>query len=78
MKDGVLTQLKKFFGILLSFLPHLNIALSVVMISLFILDRFNRAMVFLTNDLTKWMLAVFCVLVLIQSVAYIVTARKNK
>lgn len=69
--------MKRFFEALLSFLPHLNIALAVVMITLFILDRFNRAMVFLNHDLTKWMLAVFCLLVLIQSVAYIVMMRKK-
>lgn len=70
--------MKKFFGVLLSFLPHLNIALAVVMVTLFILDRFNRAMVFLNHDLTKWMFVVFALLVLIQSVAYIVMMRKKK
>ena len=69
--------MKKFFSVLCDFIPHLNIALSVVMLTLFVLDRFNRAMVFLNHDLTKWMLAVFCILVLIQSVLYIIFRRKK-
>ena len=69
--------MKKVLTTILSFLPHLNIAMCVVMIALFILDRFNRAMVFLNHDITKWMLFGFCILVLIQSVAYIVMMRKK-
>lgn len=69
---------RKISDILLDFLPHLNIALSLVMLVLFVTDRFNRAMNFINNDITKMMLAVFCILVLIESVLYARRRRDGK
>lgn len=66
----------KIFGFLRDLLPHLTIALAIVLLSFFILDRFNRAMAFINNNITKWMLAVFCVLVIAQGVLYIIGRRK--
>lgn len=43
-------------------IPHLILSLSVVMLSLFILDRFNRAMNFIGNGITVWMIVVWFVL----------------
>ena len=67
----------KLTGILLDFLPHLNIALALVLIVCFVTDRFNRAMSFINNDLTKWVLAIFCVLVIAESILY-AGYRRNK
>lgn len=70
--------MKKLFGILCDILPHINLSLAVVLFTFFVIDRFNRAMAFINNDITKWMLAVFCILVLIQSVLYIIFRRREK
>ena len=59
-------------------LPHINLSMSLVMLTLLVTDYFNRAMAFINNDITKWMLAVFCILVLIQSVLYIIFRRREK
>ena len=45
-------------------LSHLLIALSVVFLSFFILDRFNRAMNFINNAITKGMLVFYGVFAL--------------
>ena len=39
--------------------------------------RVNRAMMFLATDLTKWLLAVFAVLVVVQSVTAIVSNHRK-
>jgi len=52
----------RFCGIL----PHLNIALSLLLLTLFITDRFNRAMSFINNEQTRWLLLAYCLLLLMQ------------
>lgn len=70
-------KLLKMLGrIFLNILPHVNIALAVTLLTLFVTDRFNRAMAFINNDITKWMLCVFCVTVLIEAIALATTRRK--
>ncbi len=59
--------MKKLLSLIASALPHLNIAVSFTMLALFITDRFNRAMAFVNNDITKWMAIVFFALVIVQS-----------
>lgn len=49
-------------------LPHVCIVLSVVLMTFFVTDRFNEAMAFINNDMTKWMLCVMCVCTFIVSV----------
>lgn len=67
----------KWLGrIFLNILPHVNIALAVTLLTLFVTDRYNRAMAFINNDITKWMLCVFCVTVLIEAIALATTRRK--
>lgn len=61
---------------LLSVLPHINITLSVVLLVLFVTDRFNRAMAFINNDITKWMLCIFCVTSLLQAIIFAYQRRK--
>ena len=60
--------MKKVLRALLAALPHATLVLSLMMLILFTIDRFNEAMAFLNNDLTKWILAVFCFLTLCLSV----------
>lgn len=68
--------LKKLGRFFLNILPHVNIALAITLLTLFVTDRFNRAMAFINNDITKWMLCVFCVTVLIEAIALATTRRK--
>ncbi len=70
-------QLNNFFRWLFSALPHINIALAVSLLVLFVTDRYNRAMAFINNDIAKWMLAVFCVTVFVSSIWQIVFQRKQ-
>ncbi len=72
----MISLFKKIGAAFLSALPHINITLSVVMLVLFVTDRFNRAMAFINNDITKWMLCVFCVTSFIQAVAYAASRRR--
>ena len=64
----------RIFGIL----PHLCIVLAVMLLTFFVTDRFNRAMAFINNDITKWLLAVFCVLAIFVSVLLIIRQRRDK
>lgn len=68
--------IKRIGSDLLSCLPHVNITLAVVLMVLFVTDRFNRAMAFINNDITKWMLCVFCVTSFIQAIVYAYYRRK--
>ena len=70
--------LLKILSFLRDFLPHATIAMALVLLTFFILDRFNRAMNFIANDITKWMLAIFCGMVVTLAVLYIVERRKKK
>ncbi|MGM9647509.1 MAG: hypothetical protein ACI3YH_05205 [Eubacteriales bacterium] len=56
---------------LMKILPHINIVLAITMITLFVTDRYNRAMKFLYNENTKWLLFIFCITVLLQSLIQI-------
>jgi hypothetical protein len=69
---------KKILSLAAAALPHINIALCFVTLTLLVTDSFNRAMNFINNDITKSMLAVFCVLVIAESVIYSYIQRKGK
>lgn len=49
-------------------LPHLVIILSVMILTFFVIDRFNEAMAFLNNDITKCLAALLALLSLTLSV----------
>lgn len=68
--------LKRIGECFLSVLPHINITLAMVLLVLFVTDRYNRAMAFINNDITKWMLCVFCVTSLLQAIVFAYTRRK--
>ena len=70
-------HLKKIMVMCFSALPHINIALSISLLVLFVTDRYNRAMAFINNDIAKWMLAVLCVSVVISSIWQVVMQRKQ-
>lgn len=50
------------------FLSHLNIVFAGLFLILFVADRFNSAMVFIDNDITKWLLFFFCIASLILAI----------
>ena len=70
-------RLNNIISWLFSALPHLNIALAVSLLVLFVTDRYNRAMAFINNDIAKWMLAVLCVTVVVSSIGQIVLQRRR-
>lgn len=59
-------------------LPHLCIVISFMMLTFFVIDQFNSAMAFINNDYTKWLLAVFCVLVIATSIYLIADNRRGR
>ena len=58
-------------------LPHICIDLSVIFLVLWVLDRVNGAMHFLSRDVFKIPLLVFLILVIIESVILIVYQRRE-
>ena len=55
---------KRIYRGLAGLLPHAVLILSLMLLTLFITDRFNRAMAFLNNDISYvliWVYAVLCV-----------------
>ena len=58
-------------------LPHLCLDAAVVFLVLFVLDRVYEAMHFLSRDVFKIPLAVFLVLVIVESVILIIYQRKE-
>jgi len=59
------------------FLPHLCIISSVIIMVLWVLDRFNGAMNFLGRDVFKIPLFIFCFLVVYESIMLIVYQRRH-
>lgn len=69
--------IKKILALAAAALPHLNIALGLVMLTLLVTDRFNRAMNFVNNDITKFMMIGYCVLVIAESIIYSYRQRRR-
>ena len=70
--------MKRFLEKLAELLPHVCLILSLMMITFVITDRFNRAMAFINNDITKGLLLVLAVLVIVQSILLIRADRKRQ
>ncbi|MBQ2726281.1 MAG: hypothetical protein IJF78_11300 [Clostridia bacterium] len=70
--------MKRFLNRLAGFLPHVCLILSLMMITFVITDRYNRAMAFINNDITKALLFVLAILVIIESVLLIRINRKRQ
>ena len=58
-------------------LPHICIDTAVIFLVLWVLDRFNEAMHFLSRDVFKIPFLVFLILVIAESVILIVYQRKE-
>ena len=58
-------------------LPHICLDTAVIFMVLFVLDRVNEAMHFLSRDIFKIPFAVFLVLVVIESLLLIIYQRKE-
>ena len=63
---------------LAGFLPHICLTLSLMMITFVITDRYNRAMAFINNDITKILLFVLAILVIAESILLIRINRKRQ
>ena len=70
--------MKAFFNKLAGILPHVCLILSLMMITFLITDRYNRAMAFINNDITKGLMMVLAVLVIVESVLLIRNNRKRQ
>ena len=70
--------MKRFLNRLAGFLPHVCLILSLMMITFVITDRYNRAMAFINNDITKALLLILALLVIVQSILLIRTNRKRQ
>ena len=70
--------MKKLFSVLRASLPHATLILALMMAVFFVIDRFNEAMAFLNNDLTKWLLFAFCLLVIALSLVVIAVDEKAR
>lgn len=57
--------MKKFTYV---FLSNLTIVLSLVLLTLFVTDRFNHAMGFMSSQITLWLIFAFCIVVVAHSV----------
>ncbi len=70
--------MKNILNKLAGFLPHVCLILSLMMLTFVITDRYNRAMAFINNDITKALLYVLTLLVIIESVLLIRINRKQQ
>lgn len=58
-------------------LPHLCLDISVIFLTLWVLDRFNGSMHFLSRDVFKIPFGIFLILVIVESVILIVYQRRE-
>ena len=63
---------RKGYSLLRRMLAHLQLAASVVVLTCFIIDKFNSSMGFMENKLTKAIVAVLAALTFITSIMTIV------
>lgn len=62
---------------LIAILPHLNIIMACTVLTFLIIDRFNSAMQFIENDITKGILFLFVIVTIINSIILMVYQRKK-
>lgn len=60
------------------FIPHLSLALGLIVLAFFVLDRFNDVMAFMTSDLSKWYIAALALTSIITSICLIAENIKAK
>ncbi|MBO5222270.1 MAG: hypothetical protein J6C26_08145 [Clostridia bacterium] len=57
--------MKRFLTTLTVVLIHTSLIEAFILLTLFVTDRFNRAMGFLTAEISKWLLFAFCITVIL-------------
>lgn len=67
----------RFLKLLEKLLPHFLIVLAGMFLTFFIIDKYNNAMEFINNDISKALILVWCVISFICAAAMIVYQRKN-
>ena len=70
----VLGPVIRFFAFLL---PHLTVVLALMTVTFFVIDRFNDAMAFLNNGITKILVLILSLFALIFAVCEIVRRHKK-
>lgn len=58
-------------------LPHINIILAVLFITLWVLDKLNPIMNFINNSISNILLIIFFIISMANSVLFIAYERKN-
>lgn len=58
-------------------LPHVNIILAVLFITLWVLDKLNPIMNFINNSISNVLLIIFFVVSMANSILFIAYERKN-
>ncbi len=56
--------MKRFLLILSTVLTHASLIEALMVLTLFITDRQNRAMGFMTAEISKWLIFIFCITVI--------------
>ena len=51
--------------------PHITLILSLMVLTFFVIDRFNEFMAFMTSDLSKWVIAALALSALVTSIRLI-------
>lgn len=67
----------KLLKILLGLAPHLLITLAGMFLTFFIIDKHNRAMEFINNDISKGLILVWCIISFICAAVMIYNQRKS-
>ena len=68
----------KYIRILTDVLMHISLVEAVILLTLFVTDRYNRAMGFLTAEISKWLLFSFCVTVILLVVLLFVRRYRRR
>lgn len=58
-------------------LPHINIILAVLFITLWVLDKLNPIMNFINNSISNILLIIFFIISMANSILFIAYERKN-
>ena len=58
--------------------PHLSLALGLMVLTFFIIDRMNDVMAFMTSEISKWVIAALALTSVITSVCLIAENIKAK
>lgn len=58
-------------------LPHVNLILAGMFLCFWIFDKFNRAMNFIANDISKALLLIFCISAIANAIVLIADDRRN-